>query len=182
MGRKLPQFLNDREPELLLKATRTQRDRVMLMAMLYLGLRVSEVCKLRIEDIDFGRGFLFVRQGKGSKDRGLPVPGKFLPILRGWIGPRTSGYVFPSRQGGDRLSARAVQLLMKRVAARAGLQKAAEPRAVTPHKLRHAFASRMLARGADIEAVREAMGHSDLATTSVYLHCTPERLRNAMEF
>lgn len=180
MGRKLPTFLAADEPEQLLQATRTQRDRVLLMTMLYQGLRVSELCKLRVEDVDFKRKFLWVRQGKGSKDRCLPLVKRFAPILRGWVGGRQEGWVFPSRKGG-RLKPRGVQLLLKRIAEAAGLRNATAPRRVSPHKLRHAFATRMLERGAHIEAVRDALGHASIQTTAVYLHSTPEYLRESME-
>lgn len=178
--RRLPQFLQAHEPETLLAATDTERDRVLLMALLYLGLRCSEVCKLRVEHIDFARGLLFVREGKGRKDRALPIPKRFLNIFRGWVGPRTEGYVFPSPRGG-RLTNRAVQLLVKRVAARAGLPGALEPRRFHPHALRHVFATRMLERGADIITVRDALGHASVATTQTYTHATPDRLRQHME-
>ena len=179
-NRRLPQFLQSREPEQLLAATETERDRVLLMTLLYLGLRVAELCALMVEHIDFGQAVLFVREGKGKKDRALPLPRRFAGILRGWIGPRCSGYVFPSPRGG-RLTTRAVQILVKRVAARAGLRDALEPRRVTPHKFRHAFATRMLERGADIIAVKEALGHASVATTQVYTHVSGERLRQHME-
>lgn len=180
MPRKLPTFLADDEPEAILRAADTERDRILLMCGLYLGLRVSEICKLRVEHLDFRRRLAFIREAKGGKDRVLPIPARFVGPLRGWCGKRREGYVFPSPRGG-RLKSRAVQLLIKRLAARAGLRGALEPRRVTPHKLRHAFASRMLERGADINAVKEAMGHGDISTTAVYLHTSPERLRAAME-
>lgn len=181
MARKLPVFLDFDEPERLLLAADTWRDRTLCMTLLYLGLRVAEVCALKVADIDFRRRFVMVRQGKGAKDRSLPCPEKLLRPLRGWIGRRQNGYVFPSRQGGGRMTTRSVQLLMKRLAVRAGLRDALVPRRVTPHKMRHSFASRMLERGATINAVKDALGHASIATTQVYLHTSPEHLREAME-
>jgi site-specific recombinase XerD len=181
VARKLPVFLQADDPEQLLAGTKSQRDRVLLMTMLYIGLRVSECCKLMIEHIDQRKGSLMVREGKGKKDRSLPIPKRFAGILRGWIGPRKAGYVFPSRQGGGRMGTRAMQLIVKRAAVAAGIQRALDPRCITPHKLRHAFASRMLERGADLIAVRDALGHASVATTQIYTHCSPERLRSAME-
>jgi integrase/recombinase XerD len=181
MARKLPTFLEGDTPERLLRATDRERDRILLMAALYLGLRVSELCNLRVEHIDFGRRLLFVRQGKGSKDRALPIPSKFVGPLRGWVGGRKEGYVFPSNRGSGRLTPRAVQKLVKRVAEKAGMRRAKEPRLFTPHKFRHAMATRMLERGADIISVRDALGHESVATTQIYCHATPERLRRSME-
>ncbi len=178
--RKLPRFLGRDEPEVLLRATHRERDRVLLMTLLYLGLRVAECCALRVEDLDFPRRVCWVRQGKGAKDRVLPIPTRFVGPLRGWVGGRTTGYVFPSSWGG-RLSTRAVQKLMKRTAEAAGLAGAEEPRQYTPHKLRHAMATRMVERGADPFAVKDALGHSSIATTQIYIHTDANRLRAQME-
>ena len=179
-AKKLPQFLQADEPELLLRATIRERDRLICMCMLYLGLRVSEVCKLQVDHIDFRRALVMVREGKGSKDRALPLPKRLGGPLRGFVGVRKSGPVFISRKGG-RLKVRAIQLLIKRLAVAAGLRRATEPKAYSPHKLRHAFASRMLERGATLAEVKDALGHSSIATTSIYLHSDPEHLRAHME-
>jgi integrase/recombinase XerD len=177
----LPVFLGADEPEAILRATTTRRDRVLLMTALYMGLRVGELCSLQVPRLDFAGAQLWVREGKGQKDRCLPIPRKLLGPLRGWVGTRTEGYVFPSRQGGGRMTERAVQLLVKRLAVKAGLRAATEPRRCTPHKFRHAFASRMLDRGSDIVAVRDALGHASVATTQIYTHVSNERLRAEME-
>jgi len=180
MPKRLPTFLADREPEALLRAASRERDRLLLMVGLYVGLRVAELCALRVEHLDFARRTLFVREGKGKKDRCLPIPRYLVGPLRGWVGARQEGFVFPSPRGG-RLTTRAVQKLVKRLAMKADLRAADEPRRCTPHKLRHAFATRMLERGADIITVRDALGHASVATTQIYCHSTPERLRSAME-
>jgi integrase/recombinase XerD len=180
MARRLPLFLKDREPEAILRATRRERDRILLLAGLYCGLRVSELCRLDVADLDFGRRILFVRQGKGKKDRMVPIPRKLLGPLRAWVNARNSGPVFPSSHGGC-LTPRAVQLLVKRLAAAAGLPQAAQLRYATPHKLRHAYATRLLESGATIYEVRDLLGHSSIATTETYLHTTPERLSKAVD-
>lgn len=179
-AKKLPAFLQSDEPERLLRATTRERDRLVCMVMLYLGLRVSELCKLRVEHIDFRRALVMVREGKGAKDRALPLPKRLAGPLRGHVGARNDGPVFPSRRGGH-IKPRAVQLLIKRLAVAAKLRRANDPRAVSPHKFRHAFASRMLERGATLAEVKDALGHSSIATTSIYLHSDPEHLRAHME-
>lgn len=179
-ARKLPEFLTEREVDALLRATRTQRDRLILFLMRFVGLRVSEISKLRVEHIDFAGPTLMVREGKGKKDRALPLPKAVAGPLRGWIAARTEGPVFPSRRGGA-LKPRALQLLLKRLAVAAQLRAATERRRVTPHKLRHAFCSAKIAAGVDVAVVRDLMGHSSIAVTDVYSHATPERLRKAME-
>lgn len=183
MPRRLPNFLPDDEPEKLLAATTRQRDRLMLLLMLYCGLRVSEMRKLQIPHLDFKRRSLWVRHGKGDKDRVVPLPRKLVGPLRAWVGARTAGYVFPSPRGdGSKpLSSRAVQRLMKRLAVAAGLPNALEPRRVRPHALRHSYATRLLRTGADIIEVRDLLGHGSVATTQIYLHSDSERLADAVD-
>ena len=179
-GRKLPNFMQESDVDKLLRATKTERDRLALMLMKYLGLRVSEVTKLRVEHIDFQAGYILLYQAKGSKDRKLPIPRKLTGPLRGWIGPRTEGPFFESRQGGH-LSTRAMQLMVKRVAKEAGIRNWNAPRIVTPHKLRHSFASTLIQNGVSLVVVRDALGHSSLAVTNTYAHASPEHMRQALE-
>jgi integrase/recombinase XerD len=182
MPRKLPQFLADDEPERLMRAARRERDRLLVMVLTYFGLRCAELTGLRVEHLDFGRRLLWVRGGKGGKDRCLPIPRRLVGPLRGWVGIRPpAAYVFPSRQGGGRMTTRAVQYLIKRLARAAGLPSWNAPRRFHPHALRHCFASRMLERCADLITVRDALGHASVATTQIYTHVTGERLRQAME-
>lgn len=96
MSRRVPHFLRGDTAERLLRGTTTERDRVLLMALLYLGLRVSEASKLRVEHIYFRDSTVLVFQSKRGKSRLLPIPKRFAGILRGWVGTRT-GWVFPSR-------------------------------------------------------------------------------------
>lgn len=176
-GKKLPVFLRGGEGEQLAGAARTEAHRLIVACGLYLGLRVSELCHLRVEDLDLSQATALVRQGKGNKDRCLPIPGRLLAPLHQWVGPRTSGWLFPSpRDPSRRLSPRAVQRLVGRLAGRAGIA-----RPVTPHKLRHTYATRLLEAGATIREVQELLGHSSVATTEIYTHCTPDRLRSAVE-
>src|SRR5262245_30014711 len=153
--KKLPTFLQADEPELLIRATTHERDRLICMCMLYLGLRVSEVCKLQVDHLDFNaaRPLVMVREGKGARDRCRAVPTRLVGPLRDWIAVRRDGPVFPSPRGGH-IKRRTVQMLVKRLAAKAGLRQAGQPRAVCPHKFRHAFASRMLERGATLQPDR----------------------------
>ena len=181
MGRKLPHFLADDEPERLLEAATRQRDRLLVLTLLALGLRVSELCKLEVPDIDFRRRSVFIRAGKGDKDRYLPLPKILLGPLRGWVGKRQAGPVFPSSHGGKPLTSRAIQLLLRRLAKKAKLPGWDQPRRANPHKLRHAMATRTLEAGATIFDVKELLGHSSIATTQVYLSCTPQRLAEVVD-
>jgi integrase/recombinase XerD len=180
--RKLPTIPDFGHLDLILRATTRERDRLMLLVARFMGLRVSEICKLEVGNLSFRKDheFLAIKQGKGAKDRTLPIPSWLVGPLRGWIGPRTAGHVFPSPRGG-RLTNRAVQYLIKRLAKRAGLPNWDKPRLLTPHKFRHAFASGKVENGVDLLAVQQMLGHASLATTQVYLHTTPEHLRKMME-
>jgi len=178
--RKLPTIPDFGDLDKILRATKHERDRLMLMLARFMGLRVSEIVKLEAAHLDFTGRFLAVRQGKGNKDRILPLPKFLVGPLRGWLGPRRDGFVFPSPRGG-RLTTRAVQYLIKRLARAAGLVDADKPRMLTPHKFRHFFASDKCEKGVDLRALQDLLGHASLATTQTYLHVRPERLRECME-
>lgn len=188
-ARKLPNFFRASEAEQLLSAARTaidatrtpgklraaRRDLVMLQTGLLLGLRVGELCRLRIEEVDFDGGFVQVIGGKGDKDRTLPLPHRLAPMLREWAADRRTGWLFTS--AADRkLAPRTFQTRLAALGAAAGLTKRAKP-----HGLRHTFATRLLESGAAIHEVSELMGHASIQTTSTYLHTVPERLRGAVD-
>lgn len=141
----------------------------------YAGLRVSEICKLRIEHLDLAGAGLEVKEGKGCKDRNLPISEKLLPLLCAWIGDRTSGYVFPGR--GDRpLSTRTFQRRLPALARKAGILTKANP-----HRLRHTFATSYIHAGGDIREVQDLLGHANLQTTAIHLHVDPSRLKKGVD-
>ncbi len=151
------------------------------MVGLYLGPRVSEICRLQIEDLDLEQRLAFIREGKGGKDRVVPIPTRLIQPLRDWIGERQSGHLFPSPRGGGRLSSRQVQRLVKEIARQAGIAGVDVPRRITPHKMRHSYATRLLQSGADIREVQELLGHEDLQTTAIYTHVVRGRLQAAVD-
>ena len=194
-GRRLPNFLRVAEIEQLLAAAAAavtaahspgkrraaQRDLCMVQTGLLLGLRVSELCKLQIENIDADGGFIAIVAGKGDKDRTLPLPARLVPILREWIathrGGARAGWLFPATAAGTRrMSPRTFQTRLATLGKAAGITKRCKP-----HGLRHTFATRLLESGAAIHEVSELMGHSSISTTQVYLHTVPERLRGAVD-
>jgi len=177
---KLPTFLTEAEANRLLAAARSPRDRCLFAVMLLAGLRVAEACALRVERVNLERGELLVFRGKNGKDRLLPIGARLLPILRSWIGDRTEGYLFPGRKPGRPLTTRAAYNAVCDAASRAGITRPDAQR-ISPHKLRHSCATNLLATGADITVVRDILGHSDVSVTSVYLHCSADRLRGAVD-
>ena len=132
-AKKLPYIPHDDDVRRIIEQATTQRDRLILLSMYMVGLRVSEVVKLEVQHLDFKRQQLFLYQAKGGKDAYLPIPRHLAGPLRGFVAGRADGPVFVSRKGG-RLKTRAVQLLVKKYAAKAGLAGAKEERRYTPHK------------------------------------------------
>lgn len=175
--RRLPKFLHGDEPDRLLASAACERDRVIMLLLRYLGLRVSEACHLRIEDIDRDEGSLMVQHGKGDKDRQLPIPRKLAGPLYAWIGAREAGWLFPSPyKPGKPLTRRAVGYQVVKSAQRAEIR-----RTVSPHKLRHTFATNALDAGATLREVQELLGHSSVATTEIYTWVQTDRLRGAVD-
>ena len=159
------------------------RDIAILEVIYSGGLRISEALGLDLADIDF-LGHSFRVRGKGKKERlcmlGRPAAGSLRDYLAqrqrvGLRGRRDPGPLFLNHEG-DRLSARSVQRFFKRYLAEAGL-----PASVTPHKLRHSFATHLLDHGADLRSVQEMLGHESLSTTQIYTHVTKERLLAAYD-
>lgn len=177
MARRLPEFLRPAEAAALLTAADPGRDRLLVQCGLYLGLRVAELTKLRAEDVDLDGCLVFVRQGKGAKDRYVPIPAALVGPLRAWLADRPLGYLFPSPQDPDRpLTTRAVQYLMQRLRRKAKLVRRANP-----HVLRHTCATTLLRSGADITEVQHVLGHSSPNVTARYLHCDPGRLKGVVD-
>lgn len=177
MARRLPKFLRPAEADDLAAAAATERDRMLQLIGRYCGLRVSELVGLRVDDLDLEAGLLFVNQGKGGKDRYVPIPARIEPDLRAWVRGRRTGWLFPGRRLGSHLTPRAVRLQLKGAARRAGVDRIP----VSPHKLRHTYATSLLAAGADIREVQELLGHSRIDTTTIYAACLPQRLRAAVD-
>lgn len=151
------------------------RDSALFETLYSTGCRIGEVVPLRWSDIDFTRGTAIVT-GKGSKDRLVILGPKALDALgrlRGASAADADGVVFASTAGKP-ASTRLVERRMKRYLVEAGL-----PADLTPHKLRHSFATHLLDAGADLRSVQEMLGHSSLSTTQVYTHVSVERLKDA---
>jgi site-specific recombinase XerD len=156
------------------------RDVAILETIYSCGLRISELCGLNAEDVDIGERMVRVR-GKGKKERLVPIGEPALKAIETYwslLKPRPAGNapVFLSENGGGGLRARILQQRLKRHLAAAGL----DPH-LTPHKLRHSYATHLLDAGADLRSVQELLGHAHLATTQVYTHLTTERLKRAYE-
>jgi site-specific recombinase XerD len=162
---KLPVVLSADEVKRLLLAAPTLRDKLLLGLMYATGMRVSEVSRLRLRDIDFDRGGITVRQGKGRKDRIVMLPQSFRGLLeRLRTIHRPEDFLFPSSmEPGRHLSPRTVQRAMQRACRLAGIERPA-----TCHSLRHSFATHLLESGTDIRFIQQLLGHLRLETTTLY--------------
>jgi site-specific recombinase XerD len=163
--RKLPSILSQDEVGALLRAVPNGRDRVMVTLAYACGLRVSELASLRVADVDGARKLLHIHAGKGRKDRLVPLSDSLLDLLRGyWRVYRPKEWLFVGERGGH-VHDRTVQRAVRDAARDAGLKKK-----VTPHTLRHCFATHMLEAGVDVRTVQSMLGHNSIGTTIRYHH------------
>jgi site-specific recombinase XerD len=164
--KSLPSVLSPEEVLDLLEAAAPGRDRMVLRTLYACGLRLSEGVQLRVADIDSARMVIIVQQGKGRKDRLVPLSPRLLEELRTyWRQYRPKDWLFPGRSHGQPLTGSHVQRLFQQLVQRTGLTKPA-----TPHTLRHSFATHMLEAGVDLRTLQAILGHSSLRTTAHYLH------------
>ena len=185
-GRALPKLLSEAEVAELLKQAADQPGNAglrmqALMEVLYAtGMRVSELVALPLSSVAREQDFVVVR-GKGNKERLVPLTGKAKAALAGYKavrstflpdGDKESTWLFPSKGREGHLTRQRFGQMLKDLAVQAGI----DPAGVSPHVLRHAFASHLLAHGADLRAVQQMLGHADISTTQIYTHVLDERL------
>ncbi len=177
---RVPRVLSPEEVAQLIDAASNLQARAILMLLYSTGVRRSELVRLRVEDIDSKRMIVHIRQGKGGKDRDVPLCPKLLETLREywrWKKPKT--WLFPrgiAKRGDDQhLTDKAVWYACAEAARHAGLKKR-----VAPHMLRHSFATHLLENGADLPTIQILLGHADLEATSIYLHLSRRHLETTV--
>lgn len=170
----LPAILSMEEVERLLAVLGSLKLQAVVMAAYGAGLRVSEVCKLHVDDIDSQRMVIHVRSGKGDRDRHTVLPKRLLEVLRAyWKQTRPAGpELFPGRNPGTVLSREAVNKAIKLATERAKIKKH-----VTAHSLRHAFATHLLEAGTDLRTLQVLLGHASIRTTVRYAQVSPAVIR-----
>jgi site-specific recombinase XerD len=166
--KKLPVVLSREEAWSLLDRVRRPQARMSLILMYTCGLRVSEALHLRIQDIDSRRMVVWVRNGKGDKDRSVPLPRETLAQLRAyWAKYRPATWLFPSKTGAATIRSGAVRCCLK-----AALWETAIHKNVGCHTLRHSYATHLLEAGVHLRAIQALLGHRSLKTTFIYMHLT----------
>ena len=191
--KKLPVILEPEEAEKLLKVPNKRylpgvRNRAIISVMLNMGLRVSEVSNLRPGDINLTKNKLRIVAGKGNVDRDLAIPFYTAELLKAWKDKKPPGseYFFcvikNRREGefasktGSKLSIRGIQVFVKRYGQRAGITKN-----ISPHTLRHTYATQYYKQTKDIETLRRILGHADISTTTIYITLANIDVENGMK-
>lgn len=170
---QLPEILSRVEIEKILGCISNQKHRLLIALSYGAGLRVSEIVRLKIRDIDFERNLLMVRHGKGNKDRATIFPEKLRAEIGNFLKNRLPDeYVFKSQRGG-RLTERTAQKIFEK-----SLQKAGVIKKATFHSLRHSFATHLLENGVDTRFVQELLGHQNIRTTQRYTRVSNLSLKN----
>lgn len=181
LEKKLPIFLTVADVTKLIESPDISddlglRDRAILEALYSTGIRVSELVGLNIESMDFIGGTVKVF-GKGKKERLIPIGDEALRFIRDYLSARKvsneAGPLFLNKSGG-RLSARSIRRIIEKY-----IKNISSKEKISPHTLRHSFATHLLDRGADLRSVQELLGHVNLSTTQIYTHITTERLRDS---
>lgn len=169
----LPMVLSRKEIQRILTIIPNRKHRLMLSLAYGAGLRVSEVINLRIGDIDVEQLLLFVRSGKGQKDRMTVMPAVLKPeLIQRMVAKKTGDLLFESEKGG-KLTSRTLQKVFARALLQSGIRKKA-----TFHSLRHSFATHLLENGVDVRYIQGLLGHQNIRTTQIYTHVTNFGLQN----
>jgi len=163
-----PTCLTEEQARALLEAAHTAWHRALLALLLFAGLRRSELAGITLEDVDLDHRQLLVR-GKGAKQRVVPLTPLAVHAIREYLPCRPStdsNHLFVSRIGGRPIAGRVINRMLKKVLEDAGMDE----QGITPHRLRHTFATHLIRNGVDVRTVQELLGHADLQTTARYLH------------
>ena len=169
-NKKLPVVLTKDETRRLIRHSDSIKSKLIIKFLYSTGVRVSECCNMRINDLEMREGIAWVRHGKGDKDRLILLSENLKQDLKKYIPTLKSEFLFPGKNG--KMSERNRQLLINKIASIAGIFKK-----VTPHTLRHSFATHLLESGVDIRKIQELLGHSNLQTTQIYTQVSTSELK-----
>lgn len=168
--KKLPEVLTKDEVKILLGKADNLKSHLIISLLYSSGLRVSELVNLKVDDLNLNEKIGWVRMGKGSKDRIFTISSSLAEKLKEYLGERKENkFIFSAAKP---LTTRNIQKIIKGTRIRAGINKK-----ITPHTLRHSFATHLLEQGTDIRLIQSLLGHSSLTTTQVYTHISSEQLK-----
>jgi integrase/recombinase XerD len=167
---RLPVVLSKEEVKKMIEETDNMKHKLIIMFLYYAGLRLDEVRNLKWQDIDFDRGVIHLKTAKGGRERVVFLHRKLVDALKIY-GVKKEDLVFIPR-GGGRYSKRTIQQVVKAASKKAGIKKN-----VTPHTLRHSFATHLLEAGVDIRYIQELLGHKNLTTTQIYTHIATKDIK-----
>lgn len=171
---KLPIVLSHEEVRRILNEVRDMEYRTCLTCVYTCGLRISEATRLRVKDIESGRSAIRIERGKGWKDRYVPLPQPVLHRLRRhWLLRRPPLWLFPNKTGSGPVNPKSIRRCLDVAVKQCSIDKD-----VTPHTLRHSFATYLLESGVDIRVIQQVLGHRSLRSTAIYTHMTPKTLAN----
>lgn len=173
----LPEVLSKEEVRKLIDSADNEKSRLIISLLYSGGFRVSELVNFKVEDINFKDNVGWIRKGKGSKDRIISLSSSLLADIQAYLEGREHKYVFSKEEP---LSTRNIQKIIKGTKTRAGITKK-----ITPHTLRHSFATHLLEQGTDIRIIQQMLGHSSLSTTQLYTHISSEQIKkvqNPLDF
>jgi integrase/recombinase XerD len=175
--KKLPVVLSVEETKHLLSLVRMPKARMALTVIYACGLRLNEGLHLRTQDIDSQRMLIWIRNGKGGKDRYVPLPERLLTMLRDyWKAHKPFSYLFFSKDKNTALSDTTLQQTFKAILRQSGIRKSA-----SIHTLRHSYATHLLERGVDLRVIQELLGHKSPQTTAIYTHLTDKSFQTLTE-
>jgi len=167
--------LSEAEIAVILSVVKRTRERAMIGLLAYAGIRNEELCALKTDHVDLANNTVFVSQGKGSKDRTVPITGDCSKLVMQYLSAFPRGdneYLFTTLRAGESYTSWALRRLIKKVALKAGIKKK-----ISPHTFRHSLATNLSARGADIQTIQAILGHSSIQTTMMYISTSPKRVQ-----
>ncbi len=175
--RKMPNYLSEKEASRLIEASKDDMKTHLIVSLLaHTGMRVGELCSLKISDVDLDENVVTIHSGKGDKDRIVIMPDYCTELIREYLPKRykmsdENDYLLISRKG-TRFDSSTIQRIIRELAHEAGMAKK-----VTPHVLRHTFATAILRNGGDIRFIQQLLGHASVATTQIYTHVDDSALK-----
>jgi integrase/recombinase XerD len=177
---KVPNYLMSDEVSAIISSCKSLKERLIVKLLVYTGIRVSELCSIRVQDIDINSKTLKIRNGKGDKDRLVVFSEKVVSDLRLYITEMKdsrgkSDFLFPTSKS-KRISPVTVERVVRNIVRRSGI-----PKKVTPHTFRHTFATSLLRNGADLRIIQLLLGHASISTTQIYTHMDDRALKMGYE-